>query len=358
MELFEEINSSHHEQVIFCNDNHTGLKAIIAIHNTQLGPALGGCRMYPYACETDAIVDVLRLSRGMTYKAAVAGLDLGGGKSVIIGDPKKISSEALFRTFGRFINSLGGRYYTAEDVGTTVQNMDWIRKETKYVTGIPLYLGGSGNPSPVTAHGVFVGVKASVKKAFGKDELKGLKVAVQGVGNVGYYLCKELHENGAKLFVSDINEEALKRVQNEFGATIVPNDDIYKQDVDVYAPCALGATVNDETIPMFQCPVIAGAANNQLKDEKKHGDELKKRGILYAPDYVINAGGLINVYSELKGGNNEHSWRNTEGIYDTLLSLFDIAEKENMTTLDAANRIAEKRIEDMSICRHIYSEQE
>ncbi|OGT06597.1 MAG: leucine dehydrogenase [Gammaproteobacteria bacterium GWF2_41_13] len=356
MGVFDIIDVTGHEKVVYCHDKPSGLKAIIAIHNTVLGPALGGCRMYPYAKEEDAIEDVLRLSRGMTYKAAVAGLNLGGGKSVVIGDPKKIASEALFRALGRFINGLGGRYITAEDVGTSPKFMTWIREETDNVVGIPAYLGGSGDPSPVTAHGVFMGVKAGVKKRLGKDSLQGIKVAVEGVGNVGYNLCKELYEAGANLVVSDINTDAIQRVVKEFSATAVQGEDIYKAEVDVYAPCALGATVNDKTIPMLKCSVIAGAANNQLKDEIKHSAELEKRKILYSPDYVINAGGLINVYSEIAGGGAEHAWALTNDIYDTLSTIFDVAEKEKITTAAAAARMAEKRIADVGRLKGIYSE--
>ncbi|HCU05215.1 MAG: leucine dehydrogenase [Gammaproteobacteria bacterium GWE2_42_36] len=354
--IFELIDATGHEKVVYCHDKPSGLKAIIAIHNTALGPALGGCRMYPYKNERDAVVDALRLSRGMTYKAAVAGLNLGGGKSVIIGDPKEIASEALFRAFGRFINGLGGRYITAEDVGTSPKFMTWIREETENVVGIPAYLGGSGDPSPVTAHGVFMGLKAAVKKRLGKDSLKGIKVAVEGIGNVGYHLCKELHEAGAQLIVADINPEATARVAKEFGATVVQGEDIYKADADVYAPCALGATVNDKTISMLKCTVIAGAANNQLKDESKHSAELENRKILYAPDYVINAGGLINVYSEIAGGGAENAWALTSDIYNTLLRIFDIAEKEKITTAAAAAHMAEKRIADVGRLKSIYSE--
>lgn len=357
MSMFETLSINGHEQVVYCHDRHSGLKAIIAIHNTTLGPALGGSRMYPYAREEDAIEDVLRLSRGMTYKAAVANLNLGGGKSVIIGDPKKDATETLFRAFGRFINGLSGRYITAEDVGTCPKHMEWIREETEYVVGIPTYFGGSGDPSPVTAHGTFVGIKAAVKKVFGKDNLQGIKVAVEGVGHVGYPLCKELHEAGAKLYVSDVNNEALQRVAKEFDATIVKGEDLYKLDVDVYAPCALGATINDKTIPMLKCKIIAGAANNQLKEEEKHGLELLKRGILYAPDYVINAGGLINVYSEIAGGGLEHAWALTSEIYNTLSRIFDIAEKEKISTAVAARRIAEKRIEAVGKLKSIYSQE-
>lgn len=355
--IFDKLNldSNNHEQVVFCNDKHSGLKAIIAIHNTQLGPALGGCRMYPYENEADALTDVLRLSKGMTKKAAVAGLNLGGGKAVIIADPKIHSTESLFRTFGRFVNSLGGRYITAEDVGTNTRAMEWVLQETDHVVGIPAYLGGSGDPSPVTAHGTFVGIKAAVKKIKGTDNLSGIKVAVEGIGNVGYNLCKELHASGAKLFVSDINPVAIKRAVAEFKAQQVKIEELYGLDVDVYAPCALGATINDKTIAQLKCSIIAGAANNQLKDEEKHGAELKNRGILYAPDYVINAGGLINVYPEVHGGDAASAWSKVENIYYTLQNIFDIAEKENVTTNTAANKLAHERIHSVNQVKNIYS---
>lgn len=354
--IFEklDLDSNNHEQVVFCNDKHSGLRAIIAIHNTQLGPSLGGCRMYPYANETDALTDVLRLSKGMTKKAAVAGLNLGGGKAVIIADPKIHSTEALFRTFGRFVNSLSGRYITAEDVGTNTKAMEWVLQETGHVVGIPAYLGGSGDPSPVTAHGVFVGIKAAVKKVKGTDSLAGIKVAVEGIGNVGYNLCKELHANGAILYVSDVNSTAVKRAVVEFKATQVKVEELYSLDVDVYAPCALGATLNDKTITQLKCPIVAGAANNQLQDESKHGDELKKRGILYAPDYVINAGGLINVYPEVHGGDAESAWSKVENIYYTLSNIFDLSEKENVTTIAAANKLADQRIHSVNLVKNIY----
>lgn len=355
MNVFDNINFDGHEQVVFCHDKYTGLKAIIGVHNTRLGPALGGTRFYPYVKEEDALTDVLRLSKGMTYKAAISGLNLGGGKAVIIGDPKKLGSEAFFRAFGRFVNSLNGRYITAEDVGTSVKFMEWINKETQHVTGIPTYLGGSGDPSPFTAHGIFVGIKSALKKQKGKDSVSGIKVAVQGIGNVGYYLCKELHKEGAKLYVSDVNKDAVKRAVKEFGAEAVEGDKIYSVAADVYAPCALGATVNDKTIPMFKCSIIAGAANNQLLDQVKHGEALKKAGILYAPDYVINAGGLINVNSEVYGGGTEYALAQIENIYYTLLNIYEIAEKGKITTAIASNRIAEKRIADISNIKGIFN---
>ena len=344
MEVFESMESRGHEQVVFSNDPITGLKAIIAIHDTTLGPALGGCRMWNYKKESDALRDVLRLSKGMTYKAAVAGLDLGGGKSVIIGDSKTMKNEYLFRSFGRFVQGLGGRYITAEDVGTSVSDMEWVRRETKYVTGISRALGGSGDPSPVTALGTFTGMKACVNRVFGSDSLKDRKIAIQGIGNVGSHLVELLHKAGAKLYISDIDEDRLKPVAKKYKCKVVNNDKIYELDVDIFAPCAMGGIINDETIPKLKCAIIAGAANNQLEKEKKHGKDLLDMGILYAPDYVINAGGLINVYNELQGYNRERALTQAEDIYQILTEVLDFAEREGVPTPIASNRYAEDRI--------------
>ncbi|MFQ6613391.1 MAG: Glu/Leu/Phe/Val dehydrogenase [Fidelibacterota bacterium] len=352
--VFEAMEKRSHEEVVFCHDENSGLKAIIAIHDTTIGPALGGCRMYPYSSEADALRDVLRLSRGMTYKAAIANLNLGGGKAVILGNSKTDKSELLFRSFGRFVEGLSGRYITAEDVGTSVNDMEWVRMETGYVTGISRALGGSGDPSPVTAYGVYVGMKAAVKKATGKDSLSGLKVAVQGLGHVGYNLCKNLVKDGVSLVVTDVDREALQRVAQEFNAQSVAPDEIYDADVDVYAPCALGATINDDTMERLKCHIIAGAANNQLEVESVHGPRLAEKGILYAPDYAINGGGLINVANELEGYNRDRAFKQTEGIYDTLMRIFTLAEDENIATYIAANRVAEQRMEALSRLKNIY----
>ncbi len=353
-DVFKSMAYKDHEQVAFFNDPDTGLRSIVAIHNTTIGPALGGCRMLPYATEEEALKDVLRLSRGMSYKAALAGLNLGGGKSVIIGDAKTDKSELLFRSFGRFVEGLGGRYITAEDVGTSVRDMEWVRMETQYVTGISRALGGSGDPSPVTAYGVFKGMQAAVKYQMGKDSLSGLSVSIQGVGHVGYHLCRYLYEDGANVYVTDVDEDALKRVAKEFGATVVGLDEIYDQKVNIYAPCALGATINDETLDRLKCSIIAGAANNQLATESKHGQMVKEKGILYAPDYAINAGGLINVANEIDGYNRERAFSQTESVYDTLLKIFQVADEENIPTYVAANRVAEKRMEEISKLKSIY----
>lgn len=343
MELFKYLEQYDYEQVVFCQDEPSGLKAIIAIHDTTLGPALGGTRMWTYASEEDAIIDALRLARGMTYKNAAAGLNLGGGKTVIIGDPRKDKNEEMFRAFGRYIQSLNGRYITAEDVGTTVEDMDIIYQETDYVTGISPEFGSSGNPSPATAYGVYRGMKAAAKEAFGTDSLEGKVVAVQGVGNVAYHLCRHLHEEGARLIVTDINKEAVKRAVDDFGAKAVDPDEIYSVDCDIYAPCALGATINDETIPQIKAKVIAGSANNQLK-ESKHGDIIHEKGIVYAPDYVINAGGVINVADELYGYNRERAMKKVETIYDAIEKIIEISRRDQVPTYVAADRMAEERI--------------
>lgn len=343
--VIEQMSLNNHEQILFCNDNATGLKAIIAIHNTVLGPSLGGTRMWNYNNEMEALHDVLRLSRGMTYKSSVAGLNLGGGKAVIIGDSKKIKSEALLRRFGKFVESLGGKYITAEDVAMTSRDMEIINMETDYVSGLPENMGGSGDPSPVTAYGVYVSMKASAKETWGNDSLSGKKVLVQGIGHVGESLVDHLTKEGAKVYINDISEERLKLAADKYKAEVVAADKMFDLDIDIYAPCALGATLNDDTLSKLKCKVICGAANNQLADEKLHGEAVGKKGILYAPDYVVNAGGIINVYYELEGYNRERAMSHAEKIYETTSSIFQIAKKEGIPTYMAANRLAEQRIE-------------
>jgi len=355
MPIFDSIQHRDHEQVVFCSDRQSGLRAIIAIHNTALGPALGGTRMWMYRTDEEALHDVLRLSRGMTYKAAVAGLNLGGGKAVVIGDPNRDKTEAMFRAFGRFVEGLAGRYITAEDVGTDVRDMEYVRMETKYVTGIDRALGGSGDPSPVTAFGVYAGMKACMKELTGTDSLKGKTVAVQGAGHVAEYVCGHLAKEGAKVSVCDIYPDKVKRVAGATGATVVEPDAIYDVDADIFCPCALGAIVNDETIPRFKFRVIAGGANNQLADEAKHGRMLIDRGILYAPDYAINAGGLINVYNELEGYSQERAMKQAEGIYDTILRIIGTSKKEGIPTYEASNRLAEDRIRAIGRIKSIYA---
>ena len=340
MQLFDTIASMGHEQLVICNDSSAGYRGIIAVHSTTLGPALGGTRFWQYASDEEAIVDALRLARGMTYKNAVAGLNLGGGKSVIIGNNKTADREMIFRAHGRFVESLGGRYITAEDVGTSTADMDFVHMETKNVSGLA---GRSGDPSPVTAHGVFRAIQASARERWGSDDLSTRTVSVQGAGHVGYYLAKELHEAGAKLVVTDIDVERVKQVVAEFGARSVAPEEIYGVQADIFAPCALGGIINDTTIPQLTCEIVAGGANNVLLEER-HGVVLEERGILYAPDYVANAGGVINVYSELAGWSSARAFRKADEIYDTILKVFAIAKHDNVPTYVAADRLAEQRI--------------
>lgn len=342
--VFGNSSFSEHEQVMFCYDKASGLKAIIAIHDTTLGPALGGTRMWPYQSEAEALTDVLRLSRGMTYKAAISGLGLGGGKAVIIGDSRTQKTPEMFRRYGQFIESLNGRYITAEDVGTSTSDMVSVHESTKYVTGLPENLGGGGDPSPVTAYGVFMGMKAATMECWGSDSLAGKKVAIQGVGHVGENLVRLVTEEGAKVYITDINQEHLKSISEKYGAEIVSLDAIYDQKVDIYAPCALGATLNTANIKRLKCKVIAGAANNQMADESIHGKMVSDKGILYAPDFLINAGGLINVYSELKGYDRAEALSQAEKIYSTTLEIFKVAKEEAITPGAAARKIAELRI--------------
>lgn len=341
MEFFDRLGEMGHEQVMLCSDPSSGYRGIIAIHDTTLGYALGGTRFWPYATDEEAFVDVLRLSRAMTYKSAVAGLDLGGGKSVIIGDNKTNSREAIFRAHGRFIDTLGGRYITAEDVGTSTADMDHVARETKYVAGLA---GKSGDPSPVTAHGVFRAILASARTRWGSDDISGRTVAVQGCGHVGRYLAGELHEAGAKLVVTDIERDRVQRVVKKTGAQAVEPEAIYDVEADIFAPCALGGILNDETIPRLRVQIVAGGANNQLL-EQRHGYALQERDILYAPDYVANAGGVINVYGELNCWDERRSLEKADEIYDTVISIFEIASTDGIPPHEAAARLAERRIE-------------
>ena len=341
--IFETIAQTDHEQVVFCQNRDAGLKAIIAVHNTVLGPALGGLRMWPYKTEQDAVNDVLRLSRGMTYKNAVAGLNLGGGKAVIIGDPSKDKSEALFRAFGRFVNSLNGRYITAEDVGIDVNDMEYVFRETEYVTGVHQVHGGSGDPSPFTAYGSLQGLMASLQAKFGNEDVGKYSYAVQGCGHVGGEYIKLLREQGAKVFVTDINKEAVQRCVDELGCEAVGLDEIYDVDADVYSPCALGGTLNEQTINRIKAKIICGPANNQLATDEI-GDELNRRGVLYAPDYAVNAGGVMNVSLEIDGYNRERAMRMMRTIYYNLGRIFEISKSQGVPTYLAADRMAEERI--------------
>ena len=341
--IFETLDTTGHEQVVFCHNKEAGLKAIIAIHNTVLGPALGGTRMWPYKSEDEALNDVLRLSRGMTYKNAVAGLNLGGGKAVIIGDPAKDKSEALFRAFGQFVESLGGRYITAEDVGIDVNDMEFVFRETEYVTGVHQVHGGSGDPSPFTAYGTLQGLMATLHKKFGDEEVGKHSYAVQGLGHVGMEFVKLLKERGAKIFVTDINKQLVDKAVSEYGAEAVGLDDIYDVNADVYSPCALGGTINEKTLPRLKAKIICGAANNQLATNEI-GDELQRRGILYAPDYAVNAGGVMNVSLEIDGYNRERAMRMMRTIYHNLGRIYEISERDGIPTYQAADRLAEERI--------------
>jgi leucine dehydrogenase len=343
--VFGQLSFDNHEQIVFCNDKDTGLKAIIGIHNTVLGPALGGTRMWNYTNEWEALNDVLRLSRGMTYKSAITGLNLGGGKAVIIGDAKTQKTPALMRKFGEFVHSLSGKYITAEDVGMQTEDMDTVRDVTPYVTGISESLGGSGNPSPVTAYGVYMGMKAAAKYKYGSDSLAGKKVLVQGIGHVGVTLVDYLTKAGAIVIITDINQDRLLKVSKQYGAQIYTGSDLYAADVDIYAPCALGATINDQTVFKINASIVAGAANNQLANEEIHSKILRERGILYAPDFLINAGGIINVYAEIEHYDKAEAMRRTENIYNTTLEIFDFAVKNNIGTHQAALIIAQNRID-------------
>jgi leucine dehydrogenase len=355
MSLFEPIERRDHEQVIFCSDKESGLRAIIAIHNTTLGPALGGARMWPYENDHAALEDALRLSEGMTYKAAISGLDLGGGKAVIIGDPRTMKSETLFRSFGRFIEGLAGRYITAEDVGTTVRDMEWVRMGTKYVTGIHSRNGG-GDPSPLTAYGVYHGMKAAAAKVFGSPSLEGRSVAVQGAGNVAGYLVGHLVAEGANVTITDIFDEKVKElIAKHPGIKGVAPDEIYDVACDIFSPAALGGSINDRTIDRLRTRIVAGPANNQLDDMMRHATALRDRDILYIPDYAINAGGLINVAIELEGYSQERALRRTEEIYHVIERILELSDREKILTVEASNRIAEERIASVGRIRRRYA---
>ena len=340
MKMFSMMSELGHEQLVACYDKSSGYRAIIAIHDTTLGPALGGTRFWNYQSEEEAVFDVLRLARGMTYKNAVAGLNLGGGKAVIIGDNRTTRREMLFRAHGRFVESLGGRYITAEDVGTSTADMDFVHMETDYVAGLETR---SGDPSPVTARGVFRAIQASARVRWGSENVEGKTVIVQGLGNVGHFLCRELHAAGARLVVTDIDPGRTERAASEFGAQRVDPGAIYSQKGDIFAPCALGGIINDETLPQLKVEIVSGAANNQLLEER-HGDELERRGILYAPDFVANAGGVINVYGEVAGWTRDRALRKADEIFETTLGVFEIAKEQGIPTYVAADRLAERRL--------------
>ncbi|MEN7546370.1 Glu/Leu/Phe/Val dehydrogenase dimerization domain-containing protein [Rapidithrix thailandica] len=346
--VFEELHNMGHEQVVYCHDEESGLKAIIGVHNTVLGPGLGGLRMWPYQDEQAALTDVLRLSRGMTFKNSIAGLNLGGAKAVIIGDARTQKTEALLRAFGKFVENLNGKYITAEDVGMNSSDMETISMETQYVSGMPEYRGGLGDPSPFTAYGTYVSMKAAAKKAFGSDSLEGKRVAVQGCGNVGQYIIGHLIKENCKVYVCDVFEDRLKQVTSKYDVTVVNPEEIYDLDVDIYAPCALGATVNDDTLRRLKSPVIVGCANNQLKDEKIHGDACIQKGIIYAPDFLVNSGGVINVYAEVIKANTDWTQGHVEKIYDKTLDVLNISLAQQRNAQEVAMEIAQKRIDDIA----------
>ncbi len=342
--LLKKISDMGHEDIRFCTDSETNLKAIIAVHSTKLGPGLGGCRMWNYTNNLAALTDVLRLSRGMTYKASITGLNLGGGKAVIIGDSSKDKTEKMMESFGQFVESLNGKYITAEDVGMTTSDMEIIKRKTSHVVGTPKSMGGSGDPSIVTAYGVYMGMKGSAKFLWGNDNLKGKKIFIQGVGNVWRNLILYIQKEDAIIFINDIKKKKTEEIKKQFNVQILNDEDMFKQNIDIYSPCALGATLNDDTIPKLSCSIVAGAANNQLEKEGLHDIMLKNRKIVYAPDFLINAGGLINVYSELKKFNQEKALQKTEEIYETTISILQKSEKENISSHAAALSIAEERL--------------
>jgi leucine dehydrogenase len=355
MILFDELEEYSHEQLVLCSDKNSGLKAIIAIHDTTLGPAIGGCRMWNYPTLNDSVKDALRISRGMTYKAAVSGLNLGGGQAVILGNPKTDKNELIFRAFGRYVEGLGGRYITAEDVGTDVNDMELVRMETNYVTGISKALGGSGDPSPVTAYGVYVGMKACAEERWGSDSLKDRKIAIQGMGQVGRYLAEHLYAEGADLYIADIDEEKIDAALTTVKARVVEPEKIYEIEADIFSPNALGGVINNDSLNQLNCEIIAGGANNQLEEEKVHGTQILEKDILYAPDYVINAGGLINVANELEGYRQDRAMKQAEGIYSILKNVFKISKDENIPTYLASNRIAEERIKKIGGMKNIFT---
>jgi leucine dehydrogenase len=354
MAVFEKLKDKQHEQLIFFREPVSGLKAIVAIHDTTLGPAIGGVRMREYPGEEEAIKDALALSRSMTYKAAGAGVNFGGGQTVVMGDPRRDKSEALWRALGRFIDGLGGRYVAGQDVGTSVDDMDYMRTETKYVVGIPSSRGGSGDPSPVCAYGVVKGLEACWQVARGSDELKDVHVAVQGVGNAGSQVVDMLMAQGSRITVADTDEEALRRITQRHRVEVVDPEAIFDVDCDIFCPCALGGILNEDTAKRLRCGIVAGAANNQLADGAS-GTLLHERGILYAPDYIINAGALINVADEIYGYDRERAMRKTGAIKDVLLRVFENAEEQGIPTNEAADRFAEERIEKIGRVKRTFS---
>ena len=347
MQIFERLEADAYEQVVFCHDRTSGLRAIVAIHSTRLGPSLGGTRFYPYPSEEDALDDVLRLAKGMTYKAAAAGLDLGGGKAVILGDPRRDKTEGMLRAYGRFVDALAGRYITAEDVGTTQDDMDLIRRETASVTGVSRSLGGSGDPSAATAYGVLHGMKAVAKRLWSTTDLKDRHVVVSGVGKVGHALVRHLVEERAHVSVADVSAEAVERARRDFAAEVVDVEGAHAIECDLFAPCAMGKALNPTTIPELRCAAVVGSANNQLADQDC-AKLLADAGVVYAPDYVVNAGGVINIAEELRGYHRERAYANVRRIFTTTTRVLEAADADGITTAEAADRMAEARIDAIS----------
>lgn len=352
--VFAQVEKMGHEQIVFCHDEETGLKAIVGVHNTVLGPSLGGLRMWNYQSEADALNDVLRLSRGMSFKNSIAGLNLGGGKAVIIGDPRQHKTEALLRAFGKFVENLNGKYITAEDVGMTTRDIEIISAETDHVAGMPESRGGLGDPSPWTAYSTYMGMKAAAKKAYGSDDLAGKRVSVQGVGHVSTYLIDYLSKEGCEIFVTDIYEDKLKAITATHKVEVVAPDTIYDLDVDIYAPCALGSTVNDETLAQLKCQIICGCANNQLKEEKKHGDACLEKGIIYAPDFLVNSGGVVNVYAEVIGSNTDWTKQHLSTVYDQTLNIINRSVETGINAQEVAIEIALERIQSIGKTKLTY----
>lgn len=344
-DVLGQMDDYGHEQILFFSDKELGLKGIIAVHDSTLGPALGGCRIWSYPNEADALFDVLRLSRGMTYKSSINGINLGGGKSIIINSDKSLRTEAYWKRFGEFVNNLNGTYITAEDVGTSTQEISYIMQKTKHVAGKPENAGGTGDPSPVTAHGVYLGMKAAAKFTYGNDNLSGKKIVVQGAGHVGQYLIDSLVKEGAQIFVADINEQNLKTLSAKHKVHVISPDEVYAQEADIFAPCALGAILNTDTIRQLKVQIIAGAANNQLAHEVMHGHQLKDKGIVYAPDFLINGGGVINCYREVQGLSEKETFGLVEKIYDKTVEVLERAKRENSTPQETAIVIAKERIQ-------------
>ena len=353
MEILNKMTKYGHEQVTMYSDPESGLRGIIAIHDTTLGPSCGGTRMWPYASEADALADALRLSQAMTYKSAAAGLNLGGGKGVIIGDPRTDKTEGLLRAWGRFVDTLGGRYLTTTDVGTTGRDLESVHQETEHVVGLDVTLGGSGDTSIMTGLGIYMGMRACASHAWGSDSLRGRKIAMQGFGKVATHTAEHLLEDDAQIFATDISEAALDKAR-QMGVNVVGPDEIYDVKCDIFAPCALGGVINAETIDRLHCSIVAGGANNQLATPED-GEELHRRGIIYAPDFLINAGGIINAAAEIgQPYNPDRSRQQTERIYEQMAAVLTTSSKKEISTARAADLLAEKRLASVRGVRHVW----